>query len=80
MGIASGLGPNETVAAIAEGFGNLMQGIGTPIIFGIMIGMLLARCGRARKIAVTLTSTVPSQYVPCALGLSGTIVAVPVFF
>lgn len=44
-----------------------------------MIGMLLARWG-ARKIAVTLTSAVPSQYVPYALGLSGTIVAVPVFF
>lgn len=80
MGIASGLGPNETVATIAEGFGNLMQGIGIPIIFGIMIGMLLARCGGARKIAVTLTSAVPSRYVPYALGLSGAIVAVPVFF
>lgn len=45
MGIASGVGPNETVAAIAEGFGNSMQGIRIPIIFGIMIGMLLARCG-----------------------------------
>lgn len=80
MGIASGLGPNETVASIAEGFGALMEGIGIPIIFGIMIGMLLARCGGARKIAVTLTSTVPSQHVPYALGLSGAIVAVPVFF
>ncbi|WP_152422117.1 GntP family permease [Natrialba asiatica] len=80
MGIASGLGLNETVASIGEGFGELMQGIGIPIIFGIMIGMLLARCGGATQIATTLTDAVPSRYVPYALGLSGAIVAVPVFF
>ncbi|SEW31148.1 GntP family permease [Natrinema salifodinae] len=80
MGIASGLGLNETVASIGAGFGDLMQGIGIPIIFGIMIGMLLARCGGATQIATTLTAAVPSRYVPYALGLSGAIVAVPVFF
>ncbi|WP_339106118.1 GntP family permease [Haloterrigena salinisoli] len=80
MGIASGLGLTETVSSIGEGFGNLMQGIGIPIIFGIMIGMLLARCGGATRIATTLTDAVPSRYVPYALGLSGAIVAVPVFF
>lgn len=80
MGIASGLGLNETVTSIGEGFGNLMADIGIPIIFGIMIGMLLARCGGAREIAVTLTNAVSSRYVPYALGLSGAIVAIPVFF
>lgn len=80
MGVASGLGLNETVASISEGFGDLMAGIGIPIILGIMIGMLLAECGGAKKIAVTLTSAVPPRYVPYALGLSGAIVAVPVFF
>lgn len=80
MGIASGLGLNETVTSIGDGFGNLMTDIGIPIIFGIMIGMLLARSGGARKIAVTLTGSVSSRYVPYALGLSGAIVAIPVFF
>lgn len=80
MGIASGLGLNQTVQAISEGFASLMQGIGIPIIFGIMIGMLLARCGGARKIAMTLTDVVPDRFVPYALGLSGAIIAVPVFF
>ncbi|WP_246998255.1 GntP family permease [Halosolutus gelatinilyticus] len=80
MGIGSGLGLNETVASIGEGFGDLMQGIGIPIIFGIMIGMLLARCGGATQIATTLTDAVPVRYVPYALGLAGAIVAVPVFF
>lgn len=80
MGIASGLGLNGTVSAISTGFGNLMAGIGIPIIFGIMIGMLLARCGGARKIAVTLTGVVPQRFIPYALALSGAIVAIPVFF
>lgn len=80
MGIASGLGMNDTVSAIGSGFGNLMADIGIPIIFGIMIGMLLAQCGGARKIAVTLTNAVPKRYIPYALALSGAIVAIPVFF
>lgn len=80
MGIASGLGLSETVSSISTGFGELMAGIGLPIIFGIMIGMLLAECGGARKIAVTLTSVVPPRYIPYALALSGAIVAIPVFF
>lgn len=74
------MGLNETVSTIGTGFGNLMAGIGIPIIFGIMIGMLLAQCGAARKIAVTLTSVVPEGYIPYALALSGAIVAIPVFF
>ncbi|GGN24711.1 GntP family permease [Halarchaeum nitratireducens] len=80
MGIASGLGLNETVSSIGTGFGNLMTGIGLPIIFGIMIGMLLAESGGARKIAVTLTGVVPHRFIPYALALSGAIVAIPVFF
>ncbi|MCO8244904.1 MULTISPECIES: GntP family permease [unclassified Haladaptatus] len=80
MGIASGLGLDTTVTAIGTGFGDLMAGIGIPIIFGIMIGTLLAQCGAAKKIAVTLTGAVPQRHIPYALALSGAIVAIPVFF
>ncbi|MFC6907097.1 hypothetical protein [Halalkalicoccus tibetensis] len=80
MGIASGLGLTETVDAIGEGFGDLMASIGLPIIFGIMIGMLLARCGGARTIALGMTDAVPTKYIPYAIGISGAIIAIPVFF
>lgn len=71
MGIASGLSLNGTISVISTGFGNLIAGIGLSIIFGIMIGTLLARCGEARKIAVTFTGVVPTRYVSYALTLSG---------
>ena len=80
MGIASGLGLTETVDAIGEGFGSLMADIGLPIIFGIMIGMLLARCGGARTIALAMTNAVSTKYIPYAVGMSGAIIAIPVFF
>lgn len=80
MGIASGLGLSETVGEIGTGFGNLMAGIGIPIVFGIMIGMLLAKSGGARKIALTLCNTVGKEKVPYAIGMSGLIVSIPVFF
>ena len=80
MGIASGLGLEGTVDTIGEGFGELMAAIGLPIIFGIMIGMLLARCGGARTIALTMTNAVSKRYIPYTVGLSGAIIAIPVFF
>jgi GntP family gluconate:H+ symporter len=80
MGIASNLGLLGTVNALSTGFGNLMSSIGIPIIFGIMIGTFLAECGGARKIATTLLQLVPSSYVPYAIGFSGLIVSIPVFF
>ena len=80
MGIASGLGLMGTINATTTGFGDLMASIGIPIIFGIMIGTLLAACGGARKIATTLLRVVPSSYVPYAIGLAGLIISIPVFF
>lgn len=80
MGLASGLGLNETVTEIGTGFGNLMGAIGLPIVFGIMIGMLLAKSGGARQIALTLTNSVGKEKVPYAIGFSGLIVSIPVFF
>ncbi|RJT07883.1 GntP family permease [Halococcus sp. IIIV-5B] len=80
MGIASGLGLVGTTDAIGTGFGDLMGAIGIPLIFGIMIGTFLAECGGARRIATTLVRVVPTAYVPYAVGISGVIVAIPVFF
>lgn len=80
MGIASGMSASGTLEAISTGFGNLLTDIGLPIIFGIMIGMLLADCGGARKIALTLTKAFPQRYLPYAVALSGAIVAIPAVF
>lgn len=80
MGIASGMGMVTTVENIGTGFGNLMAAIGLPIIFGIIIGLFLARSGGARQIALTLVNAVGEKKVPYAIGLSGVIVSIPVFF
>ncbi|WP_264556867.1 GntP family permease [Halocatena marina] len=80
MGLATGLGSMTTVETIGDGFGNLMNSIGIPIIFGIMIGTILAECGGARKIAVTLVDVIPSKYAAYAIGLAAVIISIPVFF
>jgi H+/gluconate symporter-like permease len=80
MGISSGLGLLETASGIASGFGSFMSSIGIPIIFGIMIGQLLADSGGARSIASTLVKNVGKKRIPYAIGLAGAILAIPVFF
>ncbi|RJT07887.1 hypothetical protein D3261_00575 [Halococcus sp. IIIV-5B] len=60
MDIASGLGHNQTVASIGEGFGSLIQAIGLPIV----IGVLLTRAGDARKVATAITGAVRGGILP----------------
>ncbi|RJT07901.1 hypothetical protein D3261_00645 [Halococcus sp. IIIV-5B] len=56
-----------------------MGAIGIPLVFGVMIDTFFAECGGACRIATTLVRVVHMVYVPCAVGISGVVVAIPVF-
>ena len=80
MGLACGLGPQATVSAITSGFGNLMTGIGLSVGFGVILGQLLSDSNGAKVIATTMVSATSEKYALYALGITGFILSVPVFY
>ncbi|TZG35471.1 GntP family permease [Halomonas eurihalina] len=80
LGLAMGLGMTDTVDAISGGFGDIMAGIGLPIGFGVIIGQLMSDSGAAHKIAHTLVKSAPRGAGLYALGLTGFLLSIPVFF
>ncbi|ERL50864.1 GntP family permease [Halomonas huangheensis] len=80
LGLAMQLGMTGTVDAISRGFGNIMAGIGLPIGFGVIIGQLMSDSGAAHKIAHTLVKSAPRSAGLYALGLTGFLLSIPVFF
>lgn len=80
LGLSMQLGMASTVDAISSGFGNIMAGIGLPIGFGVIIGQLMSDSGAAHKIAHTLVKNAPRSAGLYALGLTGFLLSIPVFF
>lgn len=80
MGIASSLGLIETVQVIGKGFGNLMAGIGLSIGFGVILGKLIQDSGAAEVIAKTMVKSVTDKFALYAIGLTGFILSIPVFY
>jgi len=80
MGIVSGNGMTATVSTIGKGFANTLQSIGISIGFGIMLGQLIADAGAVQTISNALLKTFGKDRGDYALGTSGFIVSVPVFF
>lgn len=52
LGLATGLGFDDTATAVAEGFGKLMAEVGLIIGFGVLLGSILSTTPRSRTIAV----------------------------
>jgi H+/gluconate symporter-like permease len=80
MGLACGLGVENTAERIATGFGELMAGIGLSIGFGIIIGRLLVDCGGAHALASAIVRRVPRGLVFYGIGLAAFLFSIPVFF
>lgn len=80
MGIASGVGMNATVGAISTGFGSTMKGIGLSVGFGVMLGQLVADVGAVQTIANGLLRVFGEKRADYAMGSTGFIVSIPVFY
>lgn len=80
MGIASGLGAENTINTIGTGFGDLMTGIALPVGFGVILGQLLSDSGGAKVIATTMIEKTSEKYALYALGITAFLLSVPVFY
>ncbi len=78
-GVASGLSPADTLAAITGGLGRTVAGIGVVIASGCIIGAVLEQTGAAMLMANAVLRLVGRSRTVLAMGLTGGVVSVPVF-
>ena len=64
LGLASGVGFTDTLAAIAAGFGDIMAEVGLLIGFGVLIGAMLHAIGAFRKMVAMLIGYVGAHRLP----------------
>jgi len=72
LGLAAGLGFDNTVQTIVQGFGDLMAEIGLLIAFGVLLGSLLFAMGTLQKLSDMLLRVFGPRATPYAVGISMT--------
>ena len=80
IAVLGGIPLAEIADLIQREMGGTLGYIAIVIGLGAMFGEMLQRSGGARSIANTLLRVFGDRYSPWALGLTGLIVSVPVFF
>jgi hypothetical protein len=66
LGLAAGLGFEDTIGTIAQGFGDIMIEVGLLIGFGILLGSLLLAMGALQKLVGLLLRLLGPQRLPYA--------------
>lgn len=79
IGIATGMDPSFLLETIEEGMGGTLGFIAIVVGLGAMFGEMLRTSGGAERLAFTLVDTFGEKRAQWALGLTGFIVAIPVF-
>ncbi len=80
LGVAGGLGFDDTVAAVNTGFGDLMAEVGLIIGFGVMIGTTLSVTGTMQRVVDALLTVVGPSRSPYVLGLASGILFPSIYF
>ncbi len=80
IGVVSGMPLNEIVDAVNDGISNTLKGIALLVGLGSMFGAILESSGGAQRLAVTMVKKFGDEKAAWALGITGLIVAMPVFF
>lgn len=80
IGIGAGMPFPMIVATMNKGIGETMKGIALLVGIGSMFGAMLEVSGGAQRIANTLIKKFGENKAAWALGITGVVVAVPVFF
>jgi Gnt-I system low-affinity gluconate transporter len=80
VAIIGGIPPAEIAGVIQEGMGNTLGYIAIVIALGAMFGEMLQVSGGAEQIANSLVKKFGENKAQWALGLSGLVIAIPVFF
>ncbi len=79
-GLAAGLSPVATLAAVQSGMGGVLGFIAVIVGLGALFSAFLEAGGGARAMATSLVEGRSSTFAMWAMGLVGLVVAIPVFF
>ncbi len=80
IGIAAGMPLADIVTTVNDGIGSTLKGIALLVGLGSMFGAILEISGGAQTIAVTLVKRFGDKKAAWALGITGLVIAMPVFF
>ena len=78
--IAIGMPFEEIVTAVDDGIGNTLKGIALLVGLGSMFGAILEASGGAQTLAVTMVKKFGDEKAAWALGITGLVISIPVFF
>ena len=80
IGIVAGMPLTNIVSAVNDGISNTLKGIALLVGLGSMFGAILEASGGAQALAVTMVKKFGDEKAAWALGLTGLVIAMPVFF
>ncbi len=80
IGLIAGMPTEDIVNAVNDGIGNTLKGIALLVGLGSMFGAILETSGGAQTLAVTMVKRFGDQKAAWALGITGMVIAMPVFF
>ena len=80
IGLIAGMPFDEIVTAVDDGIGNTLKGIALLVGLGSMFGAILEASGGAQTLAVTMVKKFGDRKAAWALGITGLVVSMPVFF
>lgn len=80
IGLIAGMPFENIVTAVNDGIGNTLKGIALLVGLGSMFGAILEASGGAQTLAVTMVRRFGDKKAAWALGITGLVIAMPVFF
>lgn len=80
IGLIAGMPFEDIVLAVNDGIGNTLKGIALLVGLGSMFGAILEVSGGAQTLAVTMVKWFGDKKAAWALGITGLVIAMPVFF
>ncbi|WP_421381480.1 GntP family permease [Bacillus salacetis] len=80
VGIAAGMPLNEVVGSIQSGMGGTLGFVAVVVGLGAMFGRMLEVSGGAERLAQTMIKKFGQDKAQWGLGITGFLVAIPVFF
>lgn len=80
IGLAAGMSYESIIESVGTGMGNTLKGIALLVGLGSMFGAILEISGGAQRIAATLVNKFGDSKAAWALGITGLVIAMPVFF
>ncbi|WP_367569256.1 GntP family permease [Lacrimispora sp.] len=80
IGLAAGMPVKMITDTVTKGMGKTLEGIAMLVGLGSMFGAILEISGGAERVALSMMRKFGEKRAPWALGITGMVVAIPVFF